>query len=85
MRCQYGQDSAKHNAFITECGKKLVPTITVRQSKLWQLVERSASASQNARGDPGIVCCFAVGALIGIALLLVLSSRVLGGILVWKN
>ena len=34
MRCQYGQDSAKHNAFTMECSEKLLPTITVRQSKL---------------------------------------------------
>ena len=56
-----------------------------RQSKLWQLVEGNASVSQSARGDSGIVCCFAFGALVGIALLLVLSGRVLAGILVLKN
>ena len=74
----------QNNAFTTECSKKLLPTIIAQQLKLWQLVERSASVSQSARGDSGIVCCFAVGALIGIALLLVLSGRLLAGIL-WKN
>ena len=82
MLCQYGQDSAKHNAFTMEYSKRLLPTITARQLKLWQLVERSASASQSTCGNSGIVCCFAVGALIGIALLFVLSGRVLTGILV---
>ena len=61
-----------------ECSKKLLPTITTQQSKLWHLVEGSVSASQSTRGDSGIVCCFAVGAL--IALLLVLSGRVLARI-----
>ena len=84
MRCQYGQDS-QNNAFTTECSKKLLPTITAQQSKIWLLIERAASASQSARGDSSIVCCFAVGAFISVALLLVLSGRVLTGILVWKN